>query len=77
MKNDNIDDKINNTPNIQAQKRKEDIENNYKFLTAKRQLEEVRLMMTVDANYKLLKKGISIDTKPLEEVLVELKKLEQ
>ena len=28
MKNDNIDDKINNAPNIQAQKKKEDIENN-------------------------------------------------
>ena len=63
--------------NSKIYNKKEDIENNYKFLTAKRQLEEVRLMMTVDANYKLLKKGISIDTKPLEEVLVELKKLEQ
>lgn len=47
-----------------------------KYITARRQLEEIRLMMTTQANYSLLKKGISIDTKPLEEVVEQLKSLE-
>ena len=38
------------------------------FVTAKRQLEETRLAMTTEANYALLKRGISIDTKPLERI---------
>ena len=46
------------------------------FVTAKRQLEETRLAMTTEANYALLKKGISIDTKPLEKVVEDLKNLE-
>lgn len=43
------------------------------FLKAKRQLEEIRLAMTAQANYALLKKGISIETQPLEELVEELK----
>ncbi len=46
------------------------------FITAKRQLEETRLAMTTEANYALLKRGISIDTKPLEQVVENLKDLE-
>lgn len=46
------------------------------FITAKRQLEETRLMMTTQANYALLKKGISIDTAPLEELVSQLKEQE-
>ena len=46
------------------------------FVTAKRQLEETRLAMTTEANYALLKRGISIDTKPLEQVVEDLKDLE-
>lgn len=46
------------------------------FVTAKRQLEETRLAMTTEANYALLKRGISIDTKPLEQVVESLKNLE-
>ena len=46
------------------------------FVTAKRQLEETRLMMTTEANYALLKRGISIDTKPLEQVVENLRNLE-
>lgn len=49
---------------------------NISFVTAKRQLEETRLAMTIDANYSLLKRGISIDTKPLEQVVENLKSLE-
>lgn len=43
------------------------------LLTARRQLEEIRLVMTVQANYSLLKKGISIDTEPLEMLVEQLK----
>ena len=49
---------------------------NISFVSAKRQLEETRLAMTTEANYALLKRGISIDTKPLEQVVENLKNLE-
>ncbi|MGN0348834.1 MAG: DUF6240 domain-containing protein [Roseburia sp.] len=41
--------------------------------TARRQLEEIRLLMTTQANYALLKKGIAIDTEPLERLVEQLK----
>lgn len=47
-----------------------------RLLTTKRQLEETRLAMTVEANYSLLKRGISIDIKPLTELVEELKQEE-
>lgn len=43
------------------------------LLTAKRQLEEVRLAMTIQANYSLLRRGIAIDTEPLELLVEQLK----
>lgn len=46
------------------------------LLTARRQLEETRLAMTAQANYALLKQGISIDTKPLSELVDALKEQE-
>ncbi len=46
------------------------------FLTAKRILEETRLAMTTEANRALMKQGISIDTKPLEELVEKLKEQE-
>ncbi len=45
-------------------------------IKARRQLEETRLAMTTEANLALLKKGISIDTKPLEELVQSLKEQE-
>ncbi len=48
-----------------------------RFITAKRQLEETRLAMSSEANYALYKKGISIDTKPLVELVEELKNQEK
>lgn len=48
-------------------------ESDLRLLTARRQLEETRLVMTVEANYSLLKRGISIDIKPLVELVEELK----
>lgn len=46
------------------------------FLKAKRQLEETRLVMTAQANYALLRQGISIETQPLEELVQQLKEQE-
>lgn len=45
-------------------------------LMARRQLEEVRLAMTAQANYSLLKQGISIDTEPLVKLVEDLKQAE-
>ena len=43
----------------------------------RRQLEEIRLRMTVETNVKLLQSGFSIDTAPIEETIEALKKVEQ
>lgn len=43
------------------------------LIKARRQLEEIRLLMTVDANKSLLKKGIQIDTRPIEKLVEDLK----
>ena len=45
-------------------------------ITARRQLEEIRLMMTVEANRKLLESGYSIDTTELEKLVDALKQME-
>lgn len=46
------------------------------YLTATRQLLEVQLTMTIDANVRLLKSDFSIDTAPLTTLVEELKKQE-
>ena len=46
-------------------------------LTKRRQLEEIRLAMTAEANLVLLKKGIQIDTQPLEKLVEQLKEAEK
>lgn len=45
-------------------------------VTARRHLEEVRLMMTIEANRKLLESGYSIETAELEKLVDALKELE-
>lgn len=45
-------------------------------ITARRQLEEIRLRMTAEINVKLLKSGFSIDTAPMEELVEALKQAE-
>lgn len=45
-------------------------------ITARRQLEEIRLRMTAEVNVKLLKSGFSIDTAPMEELIEALKQAE-
>lgn len=42
-------------------------------ISAKRQLEEIRLTMSIEANFHLMKKGFSIETSVLSEVVEQLK----
>lgn len=65
-------DNKNNTPETSDTYTQREFE----LLTARRQLEETRLAMTVEANYTLLKKGIQIDTEPLAKLVEELKATE-
>ncbi len=46
-------------------------------LKARRTIEEARLLMSVEANYRLLKQGIAIDVMPMEDVVEALKKQEE
>lgn len=47
-----------------------------RLVTAQRKLEEARLAMTAEANLSLIKKGVSIDTEPIERVVELLKQQE-
>lgn len=47
-----------------------------RLVTAQRKLEEARLSMTAEANLSLIKKGVSIDTEPIEHVVELLKQQE-
>lgn len=49
----------------------------YREIKAKRQLEELRLKMTLEAAGQLRKKGISVETERLGKVVEELRKLEE
>lgn len=46
-------------------------------LIARRQMEEIRLRMTVETNIKLLRSGFSIDTAPMEDLIEALKQAEE
>ena len=46
-------------------------------VTQRRQMEEVRLMMTIEANRQLMARGYAIDTTELEALVEALKKLEE
>jgi hypothetical protein len=75
-----IDDMEKNEENITAEQHTGD--NNpsnsreYEEAKAQRQLEEIRLKMTLEAAGRLEKKGIQIETEKLEKVVEELRKLE-
>lgn len=53
------------------------LQKSYDEVVAKRLLEETRLLMTAEANLKLLKSGYSIETAKLSELVEELKAAEQ
>ena len=46
-------------------------------VTARRQLEEIRFMMTVEANLRLMKTGFVVDTAELGQIVDALKKIEE
>lgn len=46
------------------------------LIAARRQLEEIRMSMTIEASYKMLKNGISLDTTPMEELITKLREIE-
>ena len=46
-------------------------------ITARRQLEEIRLRMTAEVNVKLLKSGFAIDTAPMEQLIEALRQAEK
>ena len=46
------------------------------MISARRQLEEIRFMMTVEANLRLMKNGFVIDTSELEQLVNALKQME-
>ena len=52
------------------------LETSLAFITAKRQLEEIRLKLTVEAGNRMLAKGIRIDTESLVNIVEELKNQE-
>lgn len=56
---------------------KEEPGENRELLTARRQLEEVRLRMTVEVNIKLLRSGFRIDTAPMEQLIERLRAAEE
>ena len=54
-----------------------DIKGSEEYIKAVRFLEETRLIMTAEANYRLLKTGVSIDTLPLEKLVDRLREAER
>lgn len=48
-----------------------------RLIEARRQLEETRLIMTTEANYSLLRRGIAIDTQPLQQLVETLRAQER
>lgn len=64
---------VQNVTEVQDDIIQDDINVHIQVIKAQRQLAEIRLTMTVSANYSLLKKGIAIDIQPLEQLIEELK----
>lgn len=48
-------------------------EDSVEFISARRQLEELRLMMSVEASFRMLKQGIEVETTELSKLVEELK----
>ncbi len=67
---------INNLTDAKMAPMSADIqENDARLVSARLQVEEIRLKMTTQANKQLLDKGFSIDTEPIENVIKELKEI--
>ncbi len=81
--NKNTSDSVNEDTQIEPEPR-ETVQNDHRsdhtqilFITARRQMEEVRLLMTIDASYNMLKQGISVSTSPMENLIEQLKEMEK
>lgn len=61
-----------NSSGANSQPKASDIEN----ITSYRKLEEIRLTMTIQANFSLIKRGVSIETEPLTKLVDNLKNIE-
>lgn len=72
----NLYDHLSGSGNVQIET-KDAVQYPEEVISARRQLEETRLIMSVEANLKLLKQGISIDTEPLDRLVEELKEAER
>lgn len=46
------------------------------FITSRKQLEEARMAMTIEAGYEMLKNGVKIDISPMEKLIEQLKGIE-
>lgn len=68
---------IVNPDDAETERQTEDSGRDRELLTARRQLEEVRLRMTVEANIKLLRSGFQIDTAPMEQLIERLRTAEE
>lgn len=62
---------------VLAYYQQESVETAGNDITARRQLEEIRLRMTAEVNVKLIESGFSIDTAPMEELVEALKRTEE
>lgn len=58
-------------------KNNEATEEEFKLITARRKLEEIRLQMSAQANIQLLRQGIEIEIQPLEDLVEKLKNIEK
>lgn len=57
--------------------RQQDFAGSYSLIEARRILEEIRLAMTTEANYGLIKRGMELDIRPLVQLVDDLKAQEQ
>ena len=75
----NLDNLIQESRNItnNEEVNLQSINEQNQYITAKRQLEEIRLKMTVESAGKLINNGFKIDTAPLNKIVEELKKVEE
>lgn len=68
VKNKTLEERLVNTNDNQTVVTDKSTE----LIVARKQLEEARYYMTIEANYKLLKRGFSIDTAPMEDLINKL-----
>jgi hypothetical protein len=71
---------IKNLSNIEINDISQDVktgEASLKEIQARREMEEIRLSMTEEANHRLIRQGISVDTTKLSDLVEMLKKTEQ